>query len=100
MTNKMRSLTATVAVVLAASGAAAALALPAERAEGGPDKTAVVIANGDAAAITAARESGADVRVVRALAEQLGVTHMLAAQGYDVVVTVGVDRRIAIAPVE
>ena len=35
----------------------------------------------------------------RTTADQLGVTHVLAASGYDEVITVGVDRRIAIAPV-
>ena len=38
-------------------------------------------------------------RVVKTNAEQLGVILMLAARGYDEVVTVGVDRRTAIAPV-
>ena len=40
------------------------------------------------------------MRVVKTSSDQLGVTHMLAAKGYDKVLTVGVDRRIAITPVE
>ena len=54
----------------------------------------------DARLIEQARSAGKDVRVVNSYADQLGVTHMLAARGYDEVVTVGVDRRTAIAPVE
>jgi hypothetical protein len=66
-------------------------------------KTAVVVAGRaaeDARTIAQARQSGEEVRVVHTTAEQLGVTHMLAARRYDVVTTIGVDRRIAIAPVE
>jgi basic membrane lipoprotein Med (substrate-binding protein (PBP1-ABC) superfamily) len=47
---------------------------------------------------TAAR-TGAQLRVPRTTADQLGVTHVLAASGYDTVITIGVDRRIAIDPV-
>ena len=32
-------------------------------------------------------------------ADQLGTTHLLAARGYDTVVAVGLDRRIALDPV-
>ena len=46
-----------------------------------------------------AQQTDADLKVVRTNAEQLGVIHMLAARGYDQVVTVNVDRRTAIAPV-
>lgn len=52
-----------------------------------------------AQAHAAADATGADLKVVRTDAEQLGVIHLLAARGYDEVVTVGVDRRTAIAPV-
>jgi hypothetical protein len=48
---------------------------------------------------TLAARDGAQLRVPHTTAEQLGVTHLLAASGYDQVITVGVDRRIAIAPV-
>ena len=46
-----------------------------------------------------ARDAHADLRVVRTYAEELGVTHMLAAQGYDTVVMLGVDERTAGKPV-
>jgi hypothetical protein len=46
----------------------------------------------------AARED-AQLRITHTTADQLGVTHLLAASGYDQVKTVGVDRRIAIEPV-
>jgi type IV secretory pathway VirJ component len=48
---------------------------------------------------TLAARDGAQLRVTHTTADQLGVTHLLAASGYDQVKTVGVDRRIAIAPV-
>jgi basic membrane lipoprotein Med (substrate-binding protein (PBP1-ABC) superfamily) len=46
-----------------------------------------------------AADEGAQLRVPRTTADQLGVTHLLAAAGYDKVITVGVDRRVAITPV-
>jgi len=46
-----------------------------------------------------ALSTGAQLRVPLTTAEQLGVTHLLAASGYDEVITIGVDRRIAIDPV-
>ena len=52
-----------------------------------------------ARAKAAADRTGAQLRVAHTTADQLGVTHMFAARGYDTIVTVGVDRRIAIAPV-
>ena len=66
-------------------------------------RTAVVIAGpaaDDPQTIAEARASGQDVRVVHTTDEQLGVTHMLAARHYGRVTTIGVDRRIAIAPVQ
>jgi hypothetical protein len=47
-----------------------------------------------------ATDEHAQLRVIHTTAEQLGVTHVLAAQGYDEVRTIGVDRRIAVAPVQ
>ena len=69
-----------------------------------PKKVAYVVA-GDAAeqpfviarARVLAERDGAQLRVIHTTADQLGVTHLLAASGYDQVNTVGVDRRIAIA---
>ena len=61
------------------------------------------VAANDKAALTQAHAvadaTDADLKVVKRSAEQLGVVHMLAARGYDTVVTVGVDRHSAIAPV-
>jgi hypothetical protein len=74
--------------------------------EPGSTKSAIVVAGSaatDKDALANAHEvaeaTGSDLKVVRSSAEQLGVVHMLAARGYDSVVTVGVDRRTAIAPV-
>ena len=89
------------ALVLALfAGSAVAAALPHE--DGGA-KRAIVVAAQDQDTIVrakaAAQRSGADLRVVRAYADQLGVTRMLAARGYRTVVTIGVDPAIAITPV-
>jgi hypothetical protein len=106
MTTSFRTRVAQLAVVVlalfAGSAVAATLTQPADR-----DAVALVIA-GDAAerpdiiarAEAAAARTGAPLRIVRTSADQLGATHLFAARGYDAVVTVGADRRIAIAPVE
>jgi basic membrane lipoprotein Med (substrate-binding protein (PBP1-ABC) superfamily) len=86
--------------VFAISGAAALTA------EGDKPKVAVVVA-GQAAeqpsvvarARDIAADRGAQLRVTHTTADELGVTHLLAAQRYDEVLTIGVDRRIAIDPV-
>ena len=52
-----------------------------------------------ARAKAATDRTGAQLRVAHTTADQLGVTHYFAARGYDTIVTVGADRRIAIAPV-
>jgi basic membrane lipoprotein Med (substrate-binding protein (PBP1-ABC) superfamily) len=54
-----------------------------------------------AAAVRAADRAGLDgqLRVTRTPTEQLSVTHYFAAQGYDLVVGVGLDREIAVDPV-
>ena len=78
----------------------------AQPARGDQPKVAYVVA-GDAAeqpatvarVRTLAARDGAQLRVPLTTADQLGVTHLLAASGYDKVITVGVDRRIAITPV-
>jgi basic membrane lipoprotein Med (substrate-binding protein (PBP1-ABC) superfamily) len=86
---------------LAGSAVAATLGHTAEPSSNG--KSAIVIAGraaNDAGLIERARRKNSDLRVVNANAEELGVTLMLAARGYDEVVTVGVDRRTAIEPVQ
>ena len=74
-----------------------------------PERRAVVVVDAAAAsdpavlaearAAVAAAGEDAQLRVPRTATEQLGVTHLFAARGYDVVVGVGLDRRVAVAPV-
>ena len=52
-----------------------------------------------ARAKAATDRTGAQLRVAHTTADQLGVTHLFAARGYETIVTVGVDRRIAVDPV-
>jgi len=100
MNHRIRQFFLVVAAVFAISGAAALTA------EGDQPKVAVVVA-GQAAeqpsvvarARDIAADRGAQFRVTHTTADQLGVTHMLAASRYDEVLTIGVDRRIAIDPV-
>ena len=89
-------------VGIAALFAGSAIASP----EDNRSKGAIVVAGAAAndkdvlaQAHAVAEATGSDLKVVRTDAEQLGVIHLLAARGYDEVVTVGVDRRTAIAPV-
>jgi basic membrane lipoprotein Med (substrate-binding protein (PBP1-ABC) superfamily) len=56
-----------------------------------------VLAEARAAVARAGGE--AQLRVPRTATEQLSVTHYFAAQRYDVIVGVGLDRRVAVAPV-
>lgn len=98
---KIQMKLAAVAGVLAVF-AGSAIASP----EPGSTRSAIVVAGSaatDKDALANAHEvaeaTGSDLKVVRSSAEQLGVVHMLAARGYDSVVTVGVDRRTVIAPV-
>jgi hypothetical protein len=98
---KIQMKLAAVAGVLAVF-AGSAIASP----EREPSRTAIVVAGTAAAdrdalvnAHAVADAIDADLKVVKTSAEQLGVIHMLAARGYDKVVTVGVDRRTAVAPV-
>jgi basic membrane lipoprotein Med (substrate-binding protein (PBP1-ABC) superfamily) len=54
----------------------------------------------DEARAAVARAGGeAQLRVPRTSTEQLSVTHYFAAQGYDLVIGVGLDRRVAVTPV-
>jgi hypothetical protein len=84
----------------------AVLAVSLAPARGDQSKVAYVVAGTAAeqpAVVERARETatrtGAQLRVPITTADQLGVTHVLAAGGYDKVITIGVDRRIAIDPV-
>ena len=62
---------------------------------------AALVARATAAARRADAAPGveAQLRVTRTATEQLSVTHLFAAGGYDAVVGVGLDRTIAVAPV-
>ena len=53
----------------------------------------------EARAAVARAGDEAQLRVPRTPTEQLSVTHYFAVQGYDLVVGVGLDRRVAITPV-
>ncbi len=100
MNHRIRQLALAVVAVFAISGAAALTA------EGDQPKVAVVVAGQAAeqpATVARARDiaaqRGAQLRVTNTTAEELGATHLLAASRYDEVLTIGVDRRIAIDPV-
>jgi basic membrane lipoprotein Med (substrate-binding protein (PBP1-ABC) superfamily) len=100
MNHRIRQFLSILVAVFAISGAAALTA------QGDQPKVAVVVA-GHAAeqpsvvarARDIAADRGAQLRVTHTSADELGVTHLLAAQRYDEVLTIGVDRRIAIDPV-
>ena len=53
----------------------------------------------EARAAVARSRGDAELRVTRTPTEQLSVTHYFAARGYDLVVGVGLDQRVAVAPV-
>jgi hypothetical protein len=103
MNRRIRQFAAVALALVAGSAVAAGLA---ETAESDRPLVAIVVA-GQAALQPAvveharllAEDEGAQLRVPRTTAEQLGVTHLLAAAGYDEVIAVGLDRRVAIAPV-
>jgi hypothetical protein len=87
------------------AGSAVAAAIASSPADGQPQ--VVLLVAGKAAenpevlarAKAATDRTGAQLRVVHNTADELGVTHLFAASGYDTIVTVGADRRIAIDPV-
>jgi hypothetical protein len=103
MNHRIRQFISVVVAVFAISGAAALAAKDEPRS---PNKVAVVVAGQAAEQPTVvarardiAADRGAQLRVTHTTADQLGVTHLLAAARYDEVLTIGVDRRIAIDPV-
>jgi hypothetical protein len=83
----------------------AALAVGGATAQAGGEsssrKSVAVVLAGNAAtrADLIAALKGVTVRVPRSGAEQLAVTHLLAAQGVRRVIGVGLDRRVAVEPV-
>jgi hypothetical protein len=92
---------------IALIGAAAAACT--QPAAGDPPRVAVVLGGRAAsdpallaqAGALATRAGGADVRlrIARTPTEELAVTHVLAAEGYDAVVGLDLDRAVSIAPV-
>jgi basic membrane lipoprotein Med (substrate-binding protein (PBP1-ABC) superfamily) len=80
-----------------------------QTASAAPERRVVVVvdasAGADPAVLAEARAAveraggGAQLRVPRTATEQLSVTHYFAARGYELVVGVGLDRRVAITPV-
>ena len=62
-----------------------------------PGRDPAVLAEARAAVARAGDE--AQLRVPRTSTEQLSVTHYFAARGYDLVVGVGLDHRVAVSPV-
>jgi hypothetical protein len=66
-----------------------------------PRQSVAVVLAGDAArrGDLAAALKGVPVRVPRTAAEQLAVTHLLAAQGVRRVIGVGLNERVAVDPV-
>ena len=83
------------------AGTQAASAAPQRRVVVVVDETAgrdpAVLA--EARAAVARAGDGAQLRVTRTPTEQLSVTHYFAAQGYTTIVGVGLNDRIAVAPV-
>ena len=92
----MTRLVATALAALALGGATTEADVARPRAE-------VAVVLGGAAArrgdLVAALKGVVPVRVPRSEAEQLAVTHLLAAQGVRRVIGVGLDRRVAVEPV-
>jgi len=94
--------------LLAAPIAALAVAGCTTAAAAGPhqDKTVIVL-GGQAAhspaqierAQAVAERTGAQLRVPQTSTEELGVTHLFAARGYDTIVAVDLDRHVSVDPV-
>jgi basic membrane lipoprotein Med (substrate-binding protein (PBP1-ABC) superfamily) len=94
--------------ILAAPIAALAVAGCTTAAAAGPhhDKVVVVL-GGEAAkspalierAQAAAERAGAQLRVPHTSTEELGVTHLFAARGYDTIVAIDLDRHVSVDPV-
>jgi hypothetical protein len=97
----IRTLVAAPIAALAVAGCTTAVAA-------GPhhDKTVIVL-GGQAAhspaqielAQAVAERTGAQLRVPQTSTEELGVTHLFAARGYDTIVAVDLDRHVSVDPV-
>jgi ABC-type sugar transport system substrate-binding protein len=99
--NYLRSLAAVAVAALAVAGFATAAA------EGPHHPKTVVVLGGQAAhspalierAQAAADRAGAQLRVPLTSTEELGVTHLFAARGYDTIVAIDLDRHVSVDPV-
>ena len=95
--------------VLTAGVLALAIFAVAQAAPAAPERKVVVVVDAaasrnpavleEARAAVARAGSEAQLRVPRTSTEQLSVTHYAAARGYDLVVGVGLDDRVAVRPV-
>jgi hypothetical protein len=100
--NRLQTILAATLLAIAAAGCA-------QVAEGSQQKVLVVLGGRAAqspALIEQARDAvahatGAEVqlRVPQTATDELGVTHMAAARGYDTIVAVDLDRRVSVDPV-
>ena len=96
-----RTLFAAPIAALAVAGCTTAVAAGPHR-----DKTVIVL-GGEAArspalierAQAVAERTGAQLRVPQSSTEELGVTHLFAARGYDTIVAVDLDRHVSVDPV-
>ncbi len=95
-------------MIIAASLVALVAAGCAQAAAEGPKKPKVVVVLGGEAAQSpalieraqaAADRAGAQLRVPKTSTEELGVTHLFAARGYDTIVAVDLDRHVSVDPV-
>ena len=101
---RMTPIRTTLAVAFAALAAAGCAQAAAE----GPHHDKVVVVLGGQAAQSpatiaqakaAAERTGAQLRVPLTSTEELGVTHLFAARGYDTIVAIDLDRHVSVDPV-
>jgi basic membrane lipoprotein Med (substrate-binding protein (PBP1-ABC) superfamily) len=96
----LRSLLLAGLLALALAGCVqAASAAPERRVVVVVDAAAGPAALADARAAVARSGGEATLRVPRTATEQLSVTHYFAAQGYEFIVGIGLDERVAVTPV-
>jgi basic membrane lipoprotein Med (substrate-binding protein (PBP1-ABC) superfamily) len=98
----LRTLAAITLATLAAAGCAQAAA------DGPHHDKVVVVLGGEAAKSPAmieqakaavARMDDAQLRVPQTSTDELGVTHLFAARGYDTIVAIDLDRHVSVDPV-
>ena len=97
----LRTLLAAPIAALAVAGCTTAVAA------GPQHKRTVIVLGGEAAqspaqiarAQAGAERTGAQLRVPQTSTEELGVTHLFAARGYDTIVAIDLDRHVSVDPV-